>query len=51
MVAEALDLFIGELQTLREDLATGEELDRVFASAGEWRARLAEVRPTRERQP
>ena len=51
MVAEALDLFIGDLQTLREDLATGEELDRVFASAGEWRARLAEVRPTRERQP
>ncbi|MBM41899.1 MAG: hypothetical protein CL483_08265 [Acidobacteria bacterium] len=51
MVAEALDLFIGELRTLRENLATGEELDRIFASAGEWRARLAKVRPKRERQP
>ncbi len=51
MVAEALDLFIGELRTLRENLATGEELDRIFASAGEWRGRLAKVRPKRERQP
>ncbi len=47
-IAEALDLLIGELQTLRQDLARGDELSRVFGSAGEWRARLAEVRPTRK---
>ncbi len=47
-LTEALDLLITELQSLRDDLGTGDELERVFASAGQWRARLAEVRPTRK---
>jgi len=38
---------IDELRVLRQDLDSTTEVDRVFESAGEWRARLAKLRPPR----
>ncbi len=46
-IGDALDLLIDELRLLRQDLDSSTELERVFQSAGDWRARLASVRPTR----
>ena len=46
-IGDALDLLIEELRVLRHDLASGQELERVFESAGDWRDRLAKVRPPR----
>ena len=40
-VAAALDALIAELQALRDDVGSGEALERVFASAEEWRRVLA----------
>ena len=40
-VAAALDDLIGVLTALRDDLGAGEELERVFASAAEWKRRTA----------
>ena len=44
----ALDEFIGELQRIRGELKSGAEIDRVFDSAGTWRARLAALRTARQ---
>ena len=49
-IGEALDGFIAELQSLRAGLDTGTEIDRVFDSAGVWRAHLARLRGS-SRQP
>ena len=49
-IGEALDRFIAELQALRGGLDTGAEIDRVFDSAGAWRAHLARRRDD-SRQP
>ena len=49
-IGEALDGFIAELQALRAGLDTGAEIDRVFDSAGVWRAHLARLRGD-SRQP
>ena len=46
-IGDALDLLIEQLRVLRGDLHAGAELERVFESADEWRARLAQVRPPR----
>jgi prephenate dehydrogenase len=46
-IGDALDLLIEELRVLRHDLDSGQELERVFGSAGDWRDRLAKVRPPR----
>ena len=46
-IGDALDLLIDELRALRQDLDSSTELDRVFESAGDWRARLAKGRPPR----
>lgn len=47
-IGEALDGFIAELQVLRAGLETGAEIDRVFDSAGVWRAHLARLRDSRQ---
>ena len=47
-IGEALDGFIAELQVLRAGLETGAEIDRVFDSAGIWRAHLARLRDSRQ---
>lgn len=39
-IGPALDRLIATLQRLRDGLAAGEEIDRLFESANEWRARL-----------
>jgi prephenate dehydrogenase len=39
----ALDTFIVELKSLRDGLEEGEQIDRVFTSAAEWRNRLVDV--------
>jgi prephenate dehydrogenase len=39
-IARALDTFIGLLQDLKKDLATGDRLDDVFTAAGRWREKL-----------
>ena len=44
----ALDEFIGELQRIRGELKSGAEIDRLFDSAGTWRARLAALRTARQ---
>ena len=49
LLGEALDALIGELQTLRSDLESGESVDRLFDSAGGWRARLAALRDRSDR--
>ena len=41
-VREALDVLISELELLREDLSTGDDLVRIFESAGKWRRLLAQ---------
>jgi len=43
-VKEALDTFIAELESLRNDLASGDDLVRIFDSAGKWRKILAQKR-------
>ena len=45
-IGDALDALISELQTLRKGLTSSSEIDRVFESAGTWRARLAALRST-----
>ena len=47
-IGGALDEFIGELQRIRGELKSGAEIDRVFDSAGTWRARLAALRTARQ---
>ena len=49
-VAAALDALIGELQTLRDDLGSGEALERVFESAEQWR-RVLVARQDAARRP
>lgn len=41
-IGQALDVFIRELQTLRESLDSGDSIDRIFNSAATWRAVLNE---------
>ena len=43
-IGEALDDLIRELEALRRGLKSSAEIDRVFKSAGDWRARLTAVR-------
>ena len=43
-IGHALDALIHELQTLRRGLESSDEVDRVFESAGAWRARLTALR-------
>ena len=43
-IGDALGELIGELEALRRGLASDTEVDRVFESAGAWRARLAALR-------
>jgi prephenate dehydrogenase len=45
-IGDALDALIRELEALRNGLTSGSEIDRVFESAGTWRARLAVLRST-----
>ena len=45
-IGEALDDLIRELAALRRGLTSSAEIDRVFESAGAWRARLTAIRPT-----
>ena len=47
-IGGALDEFIGELQRIRGELKSGAEIDRLFDSAGTWRARLAALRTARQ---
>ena len=49
-VADALDGLIAELQALRGGLETGDEIDRIFDSAGVWRAHLARLRSERRQK-
>ncbi|MDP7691479.1 MAG: hypothetical protein QGG89_06525, partial [Vicinamibacterales bacterium] len=46
-IGEALDALIGELEALRRGLDSSAEIDRVFESAGQWRARLTKLRSPR----
>lgn len=46
-IGDALDDFVAALKALRADLDTGAEIDRVFESAGVWRAHLARSRDDR----
>lgn len=46
-IGHALDQLIEELQCLRQGLETGDDVDRIFDSAREWRTRLTAVRPPR----
>jgi len=47
-IGPALDDLIAELQALRDGLDTNTEINRVFESAGEWRAKLAALsKPTK----
>ena len=46
VIGNALDDLIRELEALRKGLTSGGEIDRVFESAGAWRARLAALRST-----
>lgn len=48
-IGDALDDLIGELQRLRDGLDSSAEIDRVFESAGAWRAQLATLRATRRK--
>ena len=50
VIAEALDELIAELRALRSGLDGGEEIDRVFESAGTWRALLARLRGGQRRE-
>ena len=43
-IGDALDDLIHELEALRRGLASSTEIDRVFESAGAWRARLTTLR-------
>ena len=45
-IGDALDDLIRELEALRRGLTSSGEVDRVFESAGAWRARLAALRST-----
>ena len=45
-IGDALDALIRELEALRNGLTSSSEIDRVFESAGTWRARLAALRST-----
>ena len=49
VVGEALDALIGELQALRDGLESSGDIDRVFDSAGRWRAQLAALRASRDK--
>lgn len=44
-IGPALDRLISALQRVRDGLAAGEEIDRLFAAANEWRDRLVADRP------
>ena len=44
-IGDALDTLIAELQAVRQGLTSPAEVDRIFDSAGAWRARLAALRP------
>ena len=46
LIGDALDDLIRELEALRNGLTSNGEVDRVFESAGAWRARLAALRTT-----
>ena len=46
-IGHALDALIDQLQVLRQDLDSATEMEKVFQSAADWRARLAELRPPR----
>jgi prephenate dehydrogenase len=48
-IGAALDDLIRELEALREGLDSNTEIDRVFDSAGAWRARLAQLRAARDK--
>jgi len=49
-IGEALDDLIRELEALRRGLTSSSEIDRVFESAGTWRARLAALRSSARSQ-
>ena len=44
-IGGALDALIAELRTVRDDLAGGRHIERIFDSASRWRAVLASTRP------
>ena len=46
LIGDALDDLIRELEALRNGLTSSGEVDRVFESAGAWRARLVALRTT-----
>ena len=50
VIGNALDDLICELEALRKGLTSGGEIDRVFESAGTWRARLPALRSTTRRR-
>ena len=50
VIGNALDDLIRELEALRKGLTSGGEIDRVFDSAGAWRARLPALRSTTRRR-
>ena len=43
-IGDALDALIHELETLRNGLTSSDDIDRIFESAGTWRAKLATLR-------
>jgi len=49
-VAEALNVFIGTLETIRDDLTNGTEMERVFTSARTWRRTLLNEREKARKQ-
>ena len=50
VIGNALDDLIRELEALRKGLTSGGEIDRVFESAGAWRARLPALRSATRRR-
>ena len=50
-IRNALDTFIVELKSLRDGLEKGEQIDRVFTSAAEWRNRLVDVLKKEREKP
>ena len=50
VIGDALDDLIRELEALRKGLTSGGEIDRVFESAGAWRARLPALRSATRRR-
>ena len=50
VIGDALDDLIREREALRKGLTSGGEIDRVFESAGAWRARLPALQSTTRRR-